>query len=220
MGYTLSKTAPSKGDPTAKNRVWDFFDEPTKPRPENRRQPLQPRRKNRACSYKTASGIPYWPSRDPIEERGGLNLYGFCYNSPWSWFDVLGEYPDSVTMSIPALAAGSGMTAAELAEFANISMQAARAAIALAALKITCDQYAQAVRDAKDDPNLIKCKDCDSDITLALKITAWEALATARWIQNQACSVFLKSQRDIDEHIKKQQEAWDNWKKCLAMLAK
>ena len=68
MGYTLSKTAPSKGDPTAKNRVWDFFDEPTKPRPENRRQPLQPRRKNRACSYKTASGIPYWPSRDPIEE--------------------------------------------------------------------------------------------------------------------------------------------------------
>ena len=123
-------------------------------------------------------------------------------------------------MSITALAAGSGMTAAELAEFANISMQAARAAIALAALKITCDQYAQAVRDAKDDPNLIKCKDCDSDITLALKITAWEALATARWIQNQACSVFLKSQRDIDEHIKKQQEAWDNWKKCLAMLAK
>ncbi|MEI7911438.1 MAG: hypothetical protein WCK77_17535 [Verrucomicrobiota bacterium] len=29
---------------------------------------------------KSASGIPYWPSRDPIEEEGGMNLYGFVGN--------------------------------------------------------------------------------------------------------------------------------------------
>lgn len=90
MGYTLSKPAPSKGDPTAKNRVWDFFGEPTKPRPQNRRQPQQPRRKNRPTATRTASGIPYWPSRDPIGERGGLNLYGFVNNQSISKIDNLG----------------------------------------------------------------------------------------------------------------------------------
>jgi RHS repeat-associated protein len=32
-----------------------------------------------------------WPSRDPIQERGGVNLYGFVYNVPISWVDVLGR---------------------------------------------------------------------------------------------------------------------------------
>ena len=32
-----------------------------------------------------------WPSRDPIEEQGGMNLYGFVYNAPNSWIDALGE---------------------------------------------------------------------------------------------------------------------------------
>jgi len=31
-----------------------------------------------------------WPSRDPIEEKGGLNLYGFVNNSAINFFDVLG----------------------------------------------------------------------------------------------------------------------------------
>jgi integrase/recombinase XerD len=34
-----------------------------------------------------------WPSRDPIEERGGVNLYGFVYNDPEGWFDYLGREP-------------------------------------------------------------------------------------------------------------------------------
>ena len=29
-----------------------------------------------------------WPSRDPIEEEGGVNLYGFVGNSPTSSIDV------------------------------------------------------------------------------------------------------------------------------------
>ena len=35
--------------------------------------------------------IPYWPSRDPIAERGGFNLYGFVSNDPVSWIDILGK---------------------------------------------------------------------------------------------------------------------------------
>jgi RHS repeat-associated protein len=31
-----------------------------------------------------------WPSRDPIEERGGLNLYGFAGNDLQNWIDYLG----------------------------------------------------------------------------------------------------------------------------------
>jgi hypothetical protein len=113
MGYTLSEPAPSKGNPTAKNRVWDFFGEPSKPRPKNRRQTLQPRRKIRPCAYKTASGIPYWPSRDPIEEDGGINLYGFVSNSPIYYTDYLGFFqqspiiptsPGPVTLPVPGVA--------------------------------------------------------------------------------------------------------------------
>jgi len=90
MAYSLQKTASLTCDPTAKNRVWDFFDEPTKPRPANRPRTQQPRRENRPCSYKTASGRPYWPSRDPIEERGGVNLYGFVGNNGVNKWDRLG----------------------------------------------------------------------------------------------------------------------------------
>jgi RHS repeat-associated protein len=31
-----------------------------------------------------------WPSRDPIEERGGINLYGFVGNNPTIWIDLNG----------------------------------------------------------------------------------------------------------------------------------
>ena len=33
-----------------------------------------------------------WLSRDPIEEKGGLNLYAFGSNNPNSGFDVLGSF--------------------------------------------------------------------------------------------------------------------------------
>jgi hypothetical protein len=32
-----------------------------------------------------------WLSRDPITERGGLNLYGFCLNAPTLFVDTLGD---------------------------------------------------------------------------------------------------------------------------------
>lgn len=36
-------------------------------------------------------GTGRWPSRDPIGEDGGLNLYGMAFNDPIDFFDVLGR---------------------------------------------------------------------------------------------------------------------------------
>ncbi|WP_353568649.1 RHS repeat-associated core domain-containing protein [Haloferula sargassicola] len=36
-----------------------------------------------------------WPSRDPIGERGGMNLYGFVGNNGVNWVDTLGASPYS-----------------------------------------------------------------------------------------------------------------------------
>ncbi len=90
MSAIQSKRAPGASDLTAKNRVWGFFAEPNKTRPGIRRQPLKPRRKNRPTATKPASGIPLWPSRDPIEEEGGINLYGFVGNDGINRLDVFG----------------------------------------------------------------------------------------------------------------------------------
>src|SRR5208282_6021924 len=39
-----------------------------------------------------------WPNRDPIGERGGLNLYGFANNNPLSKIDLLGLDVGTVTI--------------------------------------------------------------------------------------------------------------------------
>lgn len=44
-----------------------------------------------------------WPSRDPIEEMGGENLYLSNFNDPLSWFDYLGREP--IYSNSPELAA-------------------------------------------------------------------------------------------------------------------
>ncbi len=67
--------------------------------------PRSPVRENRTLgSVRGRSGQPgvlprydpvtgRWPSRDPIEERGGVNLYAFVWNEPIHWVDLLGLEP-------------------------------------------------------------------------------------------------------------------------------
>ena len=74
--------------------------------PNRTRQPgrksLPSRRVARPTATKSAPGVRYygfryynpstgrWPSRDPIEEQGGVNLYGFVGNDPANSVDLLG----------------------------------------------------------------------------------------------------------------------------------
>lgn len=70
-------------------------------------QALQPRRKNRPAATTTAPGVSVygyryyapdtgrWASRDPIGERGGINLYGFVGNDPVGRIDKYGLYGSS-----------------------------------------------------------------------------------------------------------------------------
>jgi RHS repeat-associated protein len=44
--------------------------------------------------YNTIDGR--WPSRDPIEEEGGVNLYAMVLNAPVNTFDLLGNEPPHV----------------------------------------------------------------------------------------------------------------------------
>lgn len=90
MGFSLTSPTPEKCDPTAENRVWGFFGDAPKLSRGNRPQSLQPRQGNQPSPTKVASGRAYWPSRDPIGERGGVNLYGMVANNAvWS-VDILG----------------------------------------------------------------------------------------------------------------------------------
>ena len=90
MVYFSTATAPERRNVTEKNRVWDFFRLSNETHPAIRRQPAQPRRKIRPAAMKPVSGIPDWPSRDPIEEKGGINLYGFLGNDGEDKYDIYG----------------------------------------------------------------------------------------------------------------------------------
>jgi hypothetical protein len=97
MAYFSTAPAPGRRTLTAKNRVWDFFRLSNETHLAKRRQPAQPRRKIRPVPTKTVSGIPYWPARDPIGERGGMNLYGFVANDGVDRYDQLGLSPRETT---------------------------------------------------------------------------------------------------------------------------
>ena len=95
MGFTLT-AAPKKrleknSTPREKTASGDFFQNPNESRLENRPQPLKTQQGSRAYSYKIVSGRPVWPSRDPIEEKGGINLYGFIDNNGVNKWDYLGN---------------------------------------------------------------------------------------------------------------------------------
>ena len=92
MAYYATPTCALEGDHTPENRVWGFFAEPNNSRLSNSQRSLEPHRRNRVTTTKVVSGIPVWPSRDPIEERGGVNVYGFVGNDGVSLTDVLGLF--------------------------------------------------------------------------------------------------------------------------------
>ncbi|MCH8476098.1 MAG: hypothetical protein LAT55_12830 [Opitutales bacterium] len=99
--YALKNPAPD-----AKNRVWKNFSATRKTRPANRLPAPQPRQEKADTVTIIVSGQPFWPSRDPIEERGGLNLYGFVGNDGVNVWDLLGLEANRTYISTPPLGFG------------------------------------------------------------------------------------------------------------------
>ena len=91
MANNLTKPTPGKPAMRPKNRVWGFSRNDRVLPLENRRRCPELRRKSHPTATIFTSGIPQWPSRDPIEEEGGLNLYGFVGNDGLNDTDVLGS---------------------------------------------------------------------------------------------------------------------------------
>ncbi len=96
MAYFSTEPASQRRNINGKKRVWDFFPLSSKTHPANRRQPAQPRREIDPTATKAASGIPCWPSRDPIEEGGEANLYGFVGNDGVGNIDLIGLNPGQI----------------------------------------------------------------------------------------------------------------------------
>jgi RHS repeat-associated protein len=58
-----------------------------------------------------------WPSRDPIEERGGVNLYGMVANNAVNKSDYLGLEEQTTSMGIGAAIGGAAVTANVTVEY-------------------------------------------------------------------------------------------------------
>ena len=152
-----------------------------------------------------------WPSRDPIEEFGGVNLYGMVLNNPIEHIDLLGlaMHPGATMGEIRSLWE-AGYTAAQIAEL--LRGAASYATIVAAIAKLQRCKAVRAEIDAIKEASIPKCGCDDDDATLALKTTHYCGLALWRWFENTEC--FFPP---TEQHVKKQQEAFDNCKKCRAL---
>ena len=82
--------APSETRTQPKNRVGNFFGGVAGRAGENRLSTRNRIGENGPTLTIIASGRPFWPSRDPIEEDGGLNLYAAALNNGLNEIDYLG----------------------------------------------------------------------------------------------------------------------------------
>ena len=99
MAYTLPDPSSGNSAMRPKNRAWGFSRNGRALPLENRRRCPKPRRKSRPTPTIFTPGIPQWPSRDPIEDEGGVNLYGFVGNDGLDWVDDTGLEPKSITIT-------------------------------------------------------------------------------------------------------------------------
>ena len=108
---------PGKCAPPLEKPRLGFFSAPRFPRPDFSSQPVEPHREKRPAPTTTASGVHFyglryykpelgrWINRDPIEERGGLNLYVFIQNRGMNAIDLFGL--SCILLSGPDLVEGA-----------------------------------------------------------------------------------------------------------------
>jgi RHS repeat-associated protein len=100
--FLVRQSHPAKSVPPSKNRVWNFFTTSETCAGFFELQPVESHQEKWPTPTTTVSGVHYygyryyqpetgrWVSRDPIEERGGRNLYAICKNRIVGRVDPLG----------------------------------------------------------------------------------------------------------------------------------
>jgi len=87
MGFNLTSDFQLKGDHPSENRVGGSRGVRQSRARKFAPQVVEAHQENSPTPTKTVSGIPYWLSRDPIAENGGINLYAYVYNNPLNYWD-------------------------------------------------------------------------------------------------------------------------------------
>ena len=95
----VGKPRPERRDPPSKNRVWDFQNTSRFRAPRFPSQPLETTSETSVTLTIIVSGLPLWPSRDPIGEWGGVNQYVAALNALVNKVDFLGEKTSSGGLS-------------------------------------------------------------------------------------------------------------------------
>ena len=90
MGFYTTETYPEVADLPLKNRVGGSRRSSPLRAGRFTPQPFETVSETAVTFTITVSGLSFWLSRDPIEELGGANLYGFVDNNPVIWFDPFG----------------------------------------------------------------------------------------------------------------------------------
>ena len=149
-----------------------------------------------------------WPSRDPIEEEGGLNLYGFVNNDGVDHHDKLGLI--SFQMEFVGAAAGAATEGASIAEIASLveSLGASAAAAAVIAKAARC-KYLRDMIDSISEEGLSKCTCDDSDDVIRAKTAYWCGRALYRWLENKECFA-----GGDPGHIERQQKDYEKCVEC------
>ena len=112
MEQRATYTHPQNRETPSKNRVWNFSSDSSLCTWVNRPQLPETTSVTSACRYETVSGISYWLSRDPIEERGGVNLYGIGGNNLINNWDYLGLKEVSFLYALGASQGTAGIISA------------------------------------------------------------------------------------------------------------
>jgi RHS repeat-associated protein len=162
-----------------------------------------------------------WPSRDPIEEEGGVNLYGFVGNDGVGNIDLLGLalHPAARYGEIVG-ALNSGLSPAQIAaalQGTGVTLAMVDAIVQELAKKKRCNEHKAKKKEGKtENTNQGGCTDKDCCETAMKKLASWIKESTARWDEIQDDCLDPSA---VPNHIIEQQKAYGNVVKCEKVVA-
>ena len=173
-----------------------------------------------------------WLNRDPVRERGGLNLYGFCHNSPISYHDPDGRFVNiaggvisvgmgwgiakltgsDYTLTEAAVDFGFGALGPGLAKRGYDALKLCKKVRVTAKASVQVSNRVRHARDPADAANLIdyayKSLRLEWGLRVELEKKAWEFVGIATYhsfkaIAKDAYETYLDSDNTLEIFIYK-----------------